>query len=382
MKVKNLILSAIVLLGMVAGATTQVVDGEAWNGAKYQLVVPDHWNGDLVVYAHGYINQGLPLEVPTVTGQDRTDEIADMLVSNGYAFACSSYSANGFAVQEGTLDTLCLNWHFKKQFGKPDRTFLLGHSLGGAICVQLAESLPKHYDGVLTFAGMIGGSQAEIDYISNIRVMTDFFYGHALPGSIDHVPDGLDLTNDIIVPLATAIAADPTGAAVIAYTDQTAIPFADPAELGASIIYATVFYYSGHSDLAIRTGTPTFFTNADTAYTSPAMPPEVMDLVNASVVRVEASRYAERYFQRNYEPTGKLKVPMLGIQNSRDPIIPAYIHQTRYAEKVAKRGYSENLVQRVVERHGHTDNITPEEVVDAFEELIDWVDTGIAPETP
>ena len=69
---------------------------------------------------------------------------------------------------------------------------------------------------------------------------------------------------------------------------------------------------------------------------------------------------------------------MLGLHNSRDPVVPVF-HQAVYAGKVAKRGQSENLIQRQFNRHGHTENFTVEEVFGAFEELLEWVDTGVAP---
>lgn len=378
MKVKfhALILTAALFMGAAAGAATQVVEGESWNGAKYQLAVPDEWNGDLVVYAHGYVDLGAPLVIPTE--QDRVEEIREMLLANGYAVACSSYSKNGFAVREGTLDTLCLNWYFKKQFGKPARTFLMGHSLGGLVCVRLAEALPRHYDGVLTVSGMIGGSKVEIEYISNVRVLFELNYPGVLPGAIDDIPLGLDLMTNVVFPIIGTIEDNATNAVAISMIDQTPIPWTNGTELVTSYVYALGFYYRGFHDMVERTRTPHFFDNSETVYTSwnPDMAP-LMDIINAHVPRFETTRYAKRYFRRNYESTGRMKIPMLGIHNARDPVVPASIHQTVYAEKVARRRCSRNLVQRQVDRHGHTENFTPEEVYSAFEDLVEWVDTGV-----
>ncbi|MCK4565611.1 MAG: hypothetical protein KAU94_13155 [Verrucomicrobia bacterium] len=66
------------------------------------------------------------------------------------------------------------------------------------------------------------------------------------------------------------------------------------------------------------------------------------------------------------------------MHNSRDPVVPVF-HQAIYAEKVAKRGNEDLLVQRAIDRHGHTENFTADEVFGAFEELVEWVDTGVAP---
>ena len=237
-----------------AVAATQTVEGESWSGAKYLLAVPDNWNGDLAVYAHGYVDRGAPLVIPTE--QDKAGELRNMLLDSGYAVACSSYSENGFAVQEGTVDTLALNYYFKKQFGKPERTFLVGHSLGGLVCVRLAECLPRHYDGVLTVAGMIGGSKLEIDYVANVRILFELNYPGVLPGAIDYVPPGLDLMNDVVYPIIGAISANPTNAIAISMIDQTPVPWVTGDELVGSFAYTLGFYYRGHTDLLLPPARP------------------------------------------------------------------------------------------------------------------------------
>src|SRR6266446_5683527 len=53
------------------------------NGAGYRIEVPDNWNGDLVLYAHGFRGIGLELTVSN-------PRIRQYLVTNGYAWAASS----------------------------------------------------------------------------------------------------------------------------------------------------------------------------------------------------------------------------------------------------------------------------------------------------
>src|SRR5438046_10509766 len=43
----------------VAFATREVV-GVGTTGAQYALFLPDNWNGDLVVYVHGFIDPAAP----------------------------------------------------------------------------------------------------------------------------------------------------------------------------------------------------------------------------------------------------------------------------------------------------------------------------------
>ena len=74
----------------------------------------------------------------------------------------------------------------------------------------------------------------------------------------------------------------------------------------------------------------------------------------------------------------RLKIPHLALHNSRDPAVPVF-HQAIYAELVEKRGDEDLLVQRISDRYGHTENFSTNEVFGAFVEMVEWVDTGVAP---
>lgn len=365
------------LIGGSAVATTQIIEGETGSGARYQISVPDNWNGDLVVYAHGIIEPFMPVELPV---KDDIQPLQEMLVENGYAVAYSSYSANGFAVKEGVEGTRYVNSLFIRHFGQPVRTFLVGHSLGGAVCVRLAELHPNKYDGVLTVAGMIGGSQAEIAYMSNTCILWEFFYPGVLPGDVFDVPPGVDIMGEVIYPTIGAITNNPTGAGAIALIDQTPVPwdFVNGAELVQS--YATImgFWYIYVDDVSDRTGGRGFYDNTEVVYTSALLPEATMAGINAFVDRFEGSNRADRYLWRYFEPTGKISKPHLSLHNSRDPAVPVF-HEALYAAAVAEEGASDLLVQRISDRYGHSDTFPAVEVYGAFEELVEWVGTGIAP---
>jgi len=93
---------------------TRHVEGGAGPGALYALDVPENWNGDLVVYAHGYTEEsGAPVALPNIA------YLRDPLLRRGFAFATSSFSTNGYALKEGFLQTHQLGGLFATKFGPP-----------------------------------------------------------------------------------------------------------------------------------------------------------------------------------------------------------------------------------------------------------------------
>ena len=130
------------------GTTTDRLWG-VHNGAGYRIEVPANWNGELVLYAHGFRGTGLEL---TVTDPS----IREYLVNNGFAWAASSYSKNGYDVKQGVKDTHALGVLFRGLVGNPRRTYLMGHSMGGHITGVAIEQYPAAYAGALPMCGVMG----------------------------------------------------------------------------------------------------------------------------------------------------------------------------------------------------------------------------------
>ncbi|MGB2986749.1 MAG: hypothetical protein WBE26_12805 [Phycisphaerae bacterium] len=103
------------------------------SGAVYRICMPDQdrWNGELVVYAHGYVDPRRPIEIPEdqlAVGDDLTlPEFANML---GFAFATTSYRTNGLAIREGLEDLVDLVDIFIETHGEPVYIYLVGASEG------------------------------------------------------------------------------------------------------------------------------------------------------------------------------------------------------------------------------------------------------------
>src|SRR5262245_29156499 len=76
-----------------------------YDGGLYRIEIPEKWNGELVLYAHGYVaNQGQ--NGSTLRVGNHT--IREHLIKEGFAWAASSYRCNGYVPGQGLVDTMAL----------------------------------------------------------------------------------------------------------------------------------------------------------------------------------------------------------------------------------------------------------------------------------
>ncbi|MCP4223124.1 MAG: prolyl oligopeptidase family serine peptidase, partial [Actinomycetia bacterium] len=121
------------------------------NNAGYRIEVPADWNGELVMWAHGFRGTDTrlyfdPEEVP----------FRQWLLDNGYAWAASTYSKNDYNVAQGVKDTHALATFFNGQVSKPNRVYIAGASMGGHITAVSIEQYRNFYDGAMPVCGAIG----------------------------------------------------------------------------------------------------------------------------------------------------------------------------------------------------------------------------------
>lgn len=101
------------------------------------------------------------------------------------------------------------------------------------------------------------------------------------------------------------------------------------------------------------------------------------EALNSGVARFQADPPGLSYLARWYEPTGKLRIPMLTLHTTGDGLVPI-IQQDWYEQRVAEQGYSNNLVRRTIDRYDHC-TFSLDEEVQAFLDLVNWVDNAVEP---
>jgi pimeloyl-ACP methyl ester carboxylesterase len=409
---RKLVVGALVAAAFVAAPSRSLalhhIEGRVGAETLYGIWVPDQWNGDLVLYAHGFRNPNCPLGVPTdrilptptcpdpESGTPPTvTTVRDTLLSFGYAFAASSYSKTAFALKEGAIETLQLKRIFSARFGRPSRTYLYGHSMGGAIVLNLAEQHPKAFDGALAMCGMIGGSPAELQYVVDARATFDAIFPGVAPGSVASVPPHLTFYGDV-APAVLALF-DPANpdlvlnigrAAAWASSNQVAFEFATPADLVRGMLELLYYHTLGLPDvIQAAGGFPA--SNQSVVYSWPPSAVPVLSTVDVAAVnsgcqRVGADPLALAWATQWYDTTGAISFPVMTVHTIRDAAVPI-AHERLYADKVAAAGRSQLLVQRTVSHDpraeppdGHC-SFKPAEELAALADLLEWVDTGIRP---
>lgn len=371
-------------LALPAPAQTHF-SGSIGPGSFYEIDVPAAWNGDLVLYAHGIVQAERPVVPPTT--QDGYDQMRAALLSAGYAVAASSFSSNGWSLDDAVRRTHQLSGIFRSKAGQARRTFLVGHSMGALAIVKMVETWPGQYDGALPICGPLGGTLAELQYAGDARVTFDFYFPGLLPGTPFDVLPGTEYLSPfdpggpsaLFLQVYGALTANP--AATFQWATAARLPFVNDTELGNAALYVVGFALRYTNDFIERVNGKTPYDNMATQYevnvADPATNAYLSALLNAGVQRFSADRAALNYYDRNYAPTGRIGVPVLTVHTTRDPGIP-FSHEELFAATVGAEGRSDLLVQRPIDRWGHC-AITPGEIQAAFADLVEWVTTGQRP---
>jgi pimeloyl-ACP methyl ester carboxylesterase len=365
-----------VLFPFASASAQQVFSGTADDGSLYQFIIPPKadWNHQLVLYAHGIVDPQAPISLPTDTG---FPELRDSLVAQGFAVGYSSYAKNGFAIQEGVRDTDQLRSLFATLAGKPEKTFLMGVSLGGAVVLDLAERVPKKYDGVLPMCGLIGGSPLEVEYVGNARVLFDYFFPGVIPGTLLHTPLlPYDTTSPLGVAVATALVEGLTvnpAMPTLQLASVLGLEAESPTEVLTGLFEVLGFDVRFVNDLLARTNLASPYDNRFISYRGSAND----TALNAGVERVAGTLEGFEYLFRYYQPTGFVRIPTVTLHTTRDPLVPFW-HEQVYHFLATQRHRDRLLVQQSVNRFGHC-QFEPSEVVHAFTGLVEWVDFGIKP---
>jgi hypothetical protein len=189
MKSLSRMMALAVALATTVTATSSYADtvliGTTDGGAFFKIVVPTGWNGDLVIWNHGF-------SLDPVGPVADLGPLSPLQLSEGYAVAASSYQQIGWALFQTKTDLQNMIGVFKANFGNPSHVWINGASLGGIVSDQADEKANLgNVVGAYPICGVHGGSinwNAALD----LRLLYDLVCSNtpaaAIPGGTTGLP--------------------------------------------------------------------------------------------------------------------------------------------------------------------------------------------------
>jgi hypothetical protein len=167
-----------------AGAADTELTGVTDGGAFFKIVVPDAWNGDLVIQNHGF-------SLSPIGPVGDLGALAALQLSEGYAVAASSYQQIGWALFKTKNDNQNMVAMFKANFGEPNNVLVGGGSLGGIVTAQAIEKANLgNVVGAYPVCGAVAGSR-NWDAGFDIRLIYDTVCADVPTSFIPGGPTGL-----------------------------------------------------------------------------------------------------------------------------------------------------------------------------------------------
>jgi dienelactone hydrolase len=342
-----------------------------YDGGLYRIEIPDNWNGDLVLFAHGFVsNAGVNGSMLRVG----THRFREHVVKEGYAWAASSYRCNGYVPGQGLLDTMALMDLFKQSNGgrAPTRTYLTGESMGGHVTLLGMQEFPT------TFAGGLAMCPAGSE-------LFDFF---AASSAAAEVITGVQFHADGIqqdVAKMTEILGKPP----------------DYTEKGRQLASVEIQISGGPRPFAMEGLSSRFLANAstsqgallgsttpgnravDTAHIKYTVGDGVglsADTLNATARRKTADpeyRGANSPYEEVVPFDGKIQRPLMTMHGTGDLFVPIFLEQS--LKRAVKAAGNEKLLTQRIYRIGAHCQFSQPEMTKAFDDLVAWVKTGTKP---
>lgn len=347
--------------------------------AKYQLALPDNWNGKLAVYSRGFSGTEL------TTGAFKTTAL-----EKGYAFAASDEGWNRLTITKEPEDTYEesrqrireLTLHARQvlttHYGRTaSRTLIMGGSNGGHHTKWMIESFPDLYDG-----GIAGyGFNSQVSQWGSIATVLRHY---------DFIASRID---DIIAKRAADPSWDPLRTPLTPPLSQ------DQLQSLQRIYRIPVRLENGFAfDVGRWTGSEAFWKSqyrAMLGYLRDSMPrfdpsfnrsfnPGAGPLTDDELKRWEPLRSPQNVQSvlRRLDLSGNLKRPIIIMHGTADTIVsPGETagYQALVERRLGRRGAENALAVYYIPGMGHGgaeyDNLIGEQI-DALEQWIDHRESG------
>jgi dienelactone hydrolase len=344
-----------------------------YDGGIYRMEIPEKWNGELMLSAHGYVpnsgQNGSTLRVGNPL-------IRQHLVDQGFAWAASSYRCNGYVPGQGLLDTIALTDLFTKFNGgtAPRRVYLTGTSMGGHVTLLGMQEFPSMFAGGLA---MCPASPDLFDYFTAVGAAAEVITG------VQFKPHEIE---DDVKRMSDAVGKPPDYTEKGRQLASVEILMSGGPRPFALEGLASRFVANATTEAAVLAGSSTTpsaraMTNADATYAIDRALGLSADDLNARARRKAADpqvRSLNGPYRELAPLTGAIERPLLTMHGTGDLYVPVVIEQ-RLKRAVEAAGKQQLLAQRLYRIAGHC-GFNAAEQGRAFDDLVKWVRDGVRPD--
>jgi len=362
------------------------------DGAAFRMEVPLDWNGELVVFAHGYRGAGTAVRVDNPA-------LRAHYVARGFAWAASSYQTNGYDVGQGVRDSHALVGQFARVHGTAARTvYLTGGSMGGHITATAIEQFRGAFVGAMPYCGALDGVEL-FDYFLDATVTAAALSRVPVEFPVEppaDFPTTFRTTVDgITAALGVAVGRPPS-------LTNAGRQWSDALERRSGGerpgFESTFAYWNAIRGLTPNTDMPFLFglypglnggtagladgnltSNRSTWYELDDhwLPSADEIKLNLTALRVDRTAQPSPDLTGVPRVHGDPRIPVLSLHNVGDLFVPFSMEQV-YATRAGSHGQSRLFVSRAIRANGHCD-FTGVELAQGFDDLVRWVRTGHRP---
>jgi hypothetical protein len=397
-----------VSLSTAAAATSTSYSGSTSDGGSWVADVPSPWNGNVLLYSHGF--------GPLVAADAPDASTKQALLDRGYALVGSSYDPNGswWALGSALRDQFEALGDLTPQLpSRPDNVLAFGTSMGGLISALEDESNPYgRVNGSLTTCGIVGGGIQLNNYQLDGEYTMSKLLAPGVPIKLVRFsggpPEGL-ATGQQLDALAQQAQTTAQGRArlalAMAYMNVASWPAGQPMPAphdydaqeqgqfdvqfggGFTTMDFVEFGRPYIEQAAGGNGSWTAGEDFERLLDHSSYAPEVRALYREAGLDlrsdlralthgadIKADRGAIRWLDQTSVPHGHLRAPELDMHTISDQLVPVQ-HENYYAHTVRQAGSDRLLRQAFIERQQHC-NFTPAELVAGVLALQHRVDTG------
>jgi pimeloyl-ACP methyl ester carboxylesterase len=377
-------------------------------GAAFAIALPADWNGEVLLFAHGYTRTG---EIAAVSENPAAEDPSTGLLTAAYrqnfAVGHSAYDKGGVGVETGAVNTLRLK-RFVDGLGAR-RVYLSGASMGGSIVMTLIEGHPQEFAGAISACGVVDNWQDELGWQIDMRAVYDYYTrgtDYELPGSHDlhesalstrpppllawlDTPYHLIQLYRFVTPIRRLFEAaqeNPQGSEAGIVHKIAAINHTPPEP--ASFLFPLLTISFGMNDMK-ATFNGSAYDNRNKTYGAASLSPEETVALNRGIGRVAGDPAAVAYADLWHRSSGRFTTPLLTIHNRVDSLVP-YSQEAGLAAKVDAVGNRAHLAQLTVPEVeldipgagmrglAHC-GFTPPQLSTAWNDIRAWVERGEHP---